>query len=804
MIGKTISHYRIIEKLGEGGMGVIYKAEDTKLRRPVALKFLPPELTRDPEAKERFIQEAQAASALDHPNICNIHEIDETPEGQLFICMAYYEGETLKETIKRGPVEARETVRIAMQIGQGLAKAHSHGIVHRDIKPANIVVTDEGVVKILDFGLAKLAGQIRLTKVSSTLGTVAYMSPEQAGGKEIDRRTDIWSLGVILYEMLTGRLPFKGEYEQAIMYSILNEAPVPLAPVRPDMPKDFERILDRALAKAPENRYQHVNEMVADLESCARQLGAAGSVGATGTFGATGPVGATGSFGAASAFGPAGPAPTPARPRRPARALPYGIAAVVIIVAAIVVGRLYFTAPHEKPITSLAVLPFQNLSADPEQEYFSDGMTEALIAELSKIKALRVISRTSVMRFKKSEKSLPEIARQLNVDAVVEGSVQHVQDEVRVTAQLVRAAPEKHLWANTYTQSYRNVLALESDIAQEIAREIHVTVTPEEQERIAASRPVNPAAHEAYLKGHFHLWKYTDSEVKLAIRYLEEAIAIDSMCAPAYIDLAEAYDYLYLEMLPKEFAQKVTYYARKALSIDPTIAEAYALLGDVKLVYDWDWKGAEADYKKAIELNPNDPVAHAYYGSYLSVIGRPDEALQKGIRANELNPLDLSMRVMLANRYFYSRQYDKAEALYRAIQSMDSTYALYYVGLGRIRSVQGRFDEAVSEYRKASRFNMAYASVGLAPALARSGNTSEARTMLAQLIRQSESGRPQQVAIAATYLALGERDSSLYWLEKAYDLRDGDLPWVRIMPMFDDIRSDARYVALMKKMGLEP
>ena len=286
MIGKTISHYRILEKLGEGGMGVVYKAEDTKLRRPVALKFLPPELTRDPEAKERFIQEAQAASALDHPNICNIHEIDETPEGQLFICMAYYEGETLKEKIKRDPLDAHEAIRVAMQIGQGLAKAHSHGIVHRDMKPANIVVTDEGVAKILDFGLAKLAGQVRLTKVSSTLGTVAYMSPEQAGGKEIDRRTDIWSLGVILYEMLTGRLPFKGEYEQAMMYSILNEAPVPLAPVRPDMPKDFERILDRALAKAPENRYQHVNEMVADLESCAGQLGAAGSLGATGSFGA--------------------------------------------------------------------------------------------------------------------------------------------------------------------------------------------------------------------------------------------------------------------------------------------------------------------------------------------------------------------------------------------------------------------------------------------------------------------------------------------------------------------------------------
>jgi serine/threonine protein kinase/Flp pilus assembly protein TadD len=774
MIGKTVSHYSIIEKLGEGGMGVVYKAEDTKLKRTVALKFLPQELTRDPEAKERFIQEAQAASALDHPNICNIHEIDETPEGQLFICMAYYEGETLKDKIKHGPLSALEAIRIAMQVGQGLAKAHSRGIVHRDIKPANIVITDDGVAKILDFGLAKLAGQVGLTRDSSTLGTVAYMSPEQARGDAVDHRTDIWSLGVMLYEMISGKLPFRGQYEQAMMYSILNEEPSPLKPIRPDMPKEIQRVFDMALAKRPDSRYQHISEMLAEFEACQKKLESA-----------------------RAAF-------EPSRPRRLAKVLPFAIAACAIFAAAIILSRIYLFAPHEEPITSIAVLPFQNLSADPEQEYFSDGVTEALIAELQKIKALRVISRTSVMRFKKSDKSLPEIAKQLNVDAVVEGSVQRVQDEVRVTAQLVRAAPEKHLWANTYTQSYRNILALESDIAQEIAGEIRVTVTPEERERLAASRPVNPAAHEAYLKGHFHLWKYTDTEVEKAIGYFEEAIAIDSTCAPAYVDLGEAYDYFAADMVPREFAQKVNTYARKALSIDPTIAEAYALLGDVNVMYDWDWNQAAINYRKAIALNPNDPVAHAYYATYLDVVGRFDEALQEAMRANELNPLDLSLRIMLANRYFYHRQYDKAEAIYREIQSMDSTYALCFVGLGRIRFVQGRFDEAVSEYKKALRLNAFYASEGLPAALAQSGNTSEARTMLAQLIRQSEAGRQKQVAIAGGYLALGERDSSFHWLDKAYELRDGSLPWVRLMPMFDDLRSDPRYVALMKKMGLEP
>jgi len=774
MIGKTISHYRILEKLGEGGMGVVYKAEDTKLKRAVALKFLPPELTRDPEAKERFIQEAQAASALDHPNICNIHEIDETGEGQLFICMAYYEGETLKERIRRGRLGAEETLSVAMQIGLGLAEAHSRGIVHRDIKPANIMITKDGVAKILDFGLAKLAGQARLTKTSSTLGTVAYMAPEQVRGEAMDHRADVWSLGVVLFEMISGKLPFKGDYEQSMMYSIINEEPLHVEWILPEAPKELRGVFEKALAKKPENRYRDIDEMNDALASCGGK-----------------PAGSKTSL-------------EPARPKRASRRIAGAIVAAAIVAAAIVLGRIYLFTPRERPIASIAVIPFQNISADPEQEYFSDGMTEALIAELSKIKALRVISRTSVMRFKKSEASLPEIARQLNVDAVVEGSVQRVHDDVRVTAQLVRATPEKHLWANTYMQSFENILALESEIAQAIAREIRVTVTPEERERLVASRPVNPAAHEAYLKGHFHLWKYTDTEVEKGIRYLEEAIAIDSTCAPAYVDLGHAYDYLSDELPPRDFARKVNAYAQKALSIDPTIAEVYALLGDVKVMYDWDWGGSETDFRKAIALNPNNAITRAYYAAYLSVMGRFDEALREATRANELNPLDLNVKFMLANRYFYLRQYDRAEALYREIQGMDSTYTLCHVGMGRMMFVQGRYEDAVSEYRKASGAKAAYASEGLGAALARSGNVSEARRELTRLIQRSDAGQQRQVYIAATYLALGKPDSSFYWLDKAYELRDGNLPWVRIAPFFDDLRSDPRYVALMKKLKLEP
>jgi TolB-like protein/Flp pilus assembly protein TadD len=773
MIGKTISHYRIFEKLGEGGMGVVYKAEDMKLKRTVALKFLPPELTRDPEAKARFIQEAQAASALDHPNICNIHEIDETADGRLFICMAYYEGETLKERIGRGSLLTADAVGIAMQIGTGLAKAHAQGIVHRDVKPANIVITTDGVAKILDFGLAKLAGQVGLTRDSSTLGTVAYMSPEQVRGDAVDERTDIWALGVVLFQMVAGKLPFKGDYEQAIMYSIVNEEAASLGAARPEAPQELRGVVAKALAKAPDARYRRMAEMLADLESV-RQKQAPGASAARRV-----------------------------KPARVKRELVIAVCASVAVVAAVVLARTYVFAPREKPIASLAVLPFQNISGDPEQEYFSNGITEALITELSKIEALRVISRTSVMQFKESDKPLPDIAARLHVDAVVEGSVQRVQDEVRVTAQLVRAVPEKHLWANTYTQSYVNVLTLESDISQEIAREIRVTVTADEKERIAASRPVNPAAHEAYLKGHYYLSKLNPADVGRAMEYLSQSIAIDSTYAPAYVDVAAVYDMTIVDLTPREVVDKINTCARKALSLDPTISEAHALLGEVKLTYDWDWPGAEAEYRKALALDPNSPLAHGMYGQYLMVVGRSDEALRESIRAKELNPLDMTTVLMLSNKYYFRREYDKAAALIGEAQERDSTNIICYLMLGRLRLAQGKYEEAVSLYRKGLGDSTG-AFEGFGAALARSGRTDAARRTIAYSKSLCQSGAAGEVDIARTFLALEEPDSAFYWLGRAYDLRDVNLPWVRIDPMFDGIRSDPRYAALMKRLKLEP
>ena len=777
MIGKTISHYRILEKLGEGGMGVVYKAEDTKLKRTVALKFLPSELIRDPEAKERFIQEAQAASSLDHNSICTVHEIGETDDEQIFIAMACYEGETLKNKIKRGPMDLNEAIRVAIQVGEGLAKAHAQGIVHRDIKPANIIATDDGVAKVLDFGLAKLVGQVRLTKTSSTLGTVAYMSPEQARGDEVDSRTDIWSLGVVLYEMIAGRLPFKGEHEQAMMYSILNEEPLPLSSLRPDLSKDIQSVFGKALAKAREERYQHINEMVADLKSCEKKLEA---------------VKAT---------------PEAAQRRRLRKFLPYlvaGCGVLVVLVALVIWWRIY--TPREKPITSLAVLPFRNLSADSEQEYFSDGMTEAIIKELSQIRALRVISRTSVMRYKNTEKMVPEIARELGVDAVVEGSVLRAGQDVRITAQLIAAHPEKHLWADDFTRTLENVLLLQSEVAQAIAREIKVAVTPGERERMARARVVDPEAHEAYLKGKYFLGKSMARDWNRSVEYFQQAIDKDSTFALAYAGMAEAYDNLgSMGILPpREAWPKVKAYTEKALTLDPALAEGILLIAEVKFGYDWDAKGAEEYYKRALELDPNLALAHFWYGFYLTSQGRFDEGIAEIKRAAHLDPLAAAMMNWVAFAYGLAGEYDSASVYLERAAEIDSSDASIYWTRGSLYLRQGKYAEAIEVAQKGVSRGITPCLEDLAVAYALSGQTGKARESLSKLFERIGDGYYSPMAIARIYCALGDRERVFEYLEKAYRERDIVLVMPALAsPWCDFIKSDPRYHDLMKKVGLD-
>ncbi len=775
MIGQTISHFHILEKLGEGGMGVVYKAEDTHLKRTVALKFLPPELTRDEEAKGRFIREAQAASALDHHNICNVHEIDVTPEGQIFIVMAHYEGETLKKRVERGPLPMDEAIELAIQAGSGLAKAHEAGMVHRDIKPANIMVTGEGEAKILDFGLAKLARQSKLTKVGTTLGTFAYMSPEQTRGEEVDHRTDIWSLGVVLYEMITGQSPFKGEYENAVVYSILNTHQAPMAGLRTGVPTELERIVEKALAKNPAERYQHADDFVADLRSVKRRL-------------------ETGETPRAAV----GPGRLKKRPW-------FLYAGLVVVIVGVILAVILLMTPTGEPLDSIAVLPFQNLSADPEQEYFSDGMTEALIAELSRIQALRVISRTSIMRYKKTDKSLPQIAKELNVSAVIEGSVQRVQNDVRITAQLVKAAPEKHLWANSFTKNFKNILALQSEVAQAIAREIRITVTPEERQRLASSRPVNPEAHEVYLKGRFFINKFTEADVRKGISYFEQAIAKDSSYALAYAGLAEGYDGLCNlgVMSTKDAFPRIRTLAMKALSIDETLAEAYAIIGDIESS-EWNWQGAEENFKRAVALNQNYATGHVYYTWYLLMMKRNDEALCEGKRALEVDPLWPFTKVVLAWTFFYKQQYDSAMAQVKEALSIDSNFVFGHRTLGDFYSFTGKYEDAIAEYQKLIALGDYSAHAAVAWAYARSGNAMKARHILADL----KTKYVPPVFFTLAYIALGEWDRAFEWLERAYEEHDPFLLMIiAIPPGFDtdadSFREDPRFHAFVKKMGLE-
>jgi serine/threonine-protein kinase len=814
MVGKTISHYRVIEKLGSGGMGVVYKAEDMKLGRMVALKVLPPERVADPNRRRRFIQEARAASALNHPNIITIHDIDEA-EGVHFIAMEYVAGKTLDRLMAGRGLRLNEALKYAVQMAAALTKAHSAGIVHRDLKPTNVMVTDDGLVKVLDFGLAKLTEAVPtgeaetvatvgpVTEEGTVVGTVGYMSPEQAEGKPVDARSDIFSFGSVLYEMLTGQRAFRGETKASTIAAILREEPKPLSQVVEGLPREVERLVKRCLRKDPAHRVQHMDDLKVALEELKEESDSGGLAEAP-------LVGAVPRLRERAQEG--------SLPRRGRVPLPYiagGILATLAVVLALAVGlnvaklrdRLLGVAAPPR-IESLAVLPLENLSRDPEQEYFADGMTDALIAELGQIGSLRVISRTSAMRYKKTDKPLPQIARELNVDALIEGSVLRSGDRVRVTAQLIGAVPERHLWARSYERDLRDVLTLQSEVAQAIANEIRIKVTPQVQARLARARPVSPEAHEAYLKGLYYRNLRTEDGLKKSIDSLQQAIEKDPGYALAYVGLADSYSVLtsWGLMAPREAYPRAKAAALKALELDETLAEAHASLGVVSNEYDWDWVGAEKEFKRAIELNPGYAFARHAYAEYLSQMGRHNEAIAEIKRAQELDPLSLAINAIVGYVFFHARRYDEAIAQYRSTLELNAGFYPAHLFLGWAYEQQKLYDEAISEYRKAIALEQgsprvaAYLALGYAAA----GKRTEALKIISNLRQLSKQRYVSPYGIAQVYTALGDFDQAFAWLEKAYEERPYELLYLKVDPRNDPLRSDPRFQDLLRRMNFPP
>ena len=803
MIGQTISHYRIVEKLGRGGMGVVYKAEDTRLHRFVALKFLPDEVAKDPQALSRFEREAQAASALNHPNICTVYDIGKY-EGQPFIAMELLEGQSLTSLIEGKPLPTEELVDLAVQIANALDAAHSKGIVHRDIKPDNIFVTDLGPAKVLDFGLAKVApagqrveaaaemsatptvtAQEFMTNPGVAMGTVAYMSPEQVRAEKLDQRTDLFSFGLVLYEMATGRRAFSGASQGVVFEAILNRAPAAPRLFHPELPPKLEEIIQKALEKDRTLRYQSAADLRADLQRLRRE-----------------------SSSVEPAVSPR-VVPTWRAPRGWPLAAAGTLVALLVVLLGLNLGGLrnkILVSIEGGGIHSLAVLPLQNLSGDKEQDTFADGMTEELINSLAKIGSLRVISRTSIMTYKGERRPLPEIARKLNVDAVVEGTVLRSKDRVRITAELIDAASDKQMWAQSYERDLHDIFNLQSEVAQAIAREVKVKLTPDEEARLRDVRRVAPEAFDAVVRGRY-LWNKRDEEsLRKGLEQFRQAIDVDPTYAAAYVGLADCYNALgYSNYLsPEDSFPRAKAAALKALELDPTLADAHASLGYATMYFDWNFQQAESEFRRAIELNPNAAIAHQWYAYLLTAMERPAEGLAEIERAQKLDPLSVPINTDMAFTYYYTGRSEEAVRFVKTALEMNPKFPLGHFWLGRIYTSQGRYDDAIAEFTKVGALRSwqpTMAALGFLYGVW--GKPVEARRILDEfdaLVKQDR--YRSSYAVGVVYAGLGNRPETFQQLESAYAERSHWLVWLNRDPRWDSVRNDPRFKDLVRRVGL--
>jgi len=794
--GSRLGPYEIQALLGSGGMGEVYRAHDPRLRRTVALKVLSSDFAADPDRRARFEREAQSIAALNHPNIVTIYSVEEAG-GVLFLTMELVDGHPLGDLIVKGGLPLARILHVAIPLADAVNAAHQKGITHRDLKPANVMVTTDGRMKVLDFGLAKVTDQAPLAATASALptametsegrivGTVAYMSPEQAEGRLVDQRSDIFALGVLLYELATGERPFKGDTNVSLLSSIIKDTPRPITDVKPAVPRELARIVRHCLVKDPEYRYQTAKDLRNDLHQLKLDSDSGDLDARRGT-----------------------PPATAGRPAPRGRTVLIAAAiALALLATALIGGWLWTTRPPAGgPIDSLAVLPFVNVGADPNAEYLSDGITENLINSFSQVPALRVVPRSTTFRYKGRDVDFATIGRELSVRAVLTGRVVQRGDTLNIQTELVDVAEDAQLWGRQYARPFADLITVQQEIATAVSEQLRLRTAAVRQQQAAMGSTENPEAHQLYLRGQYAWNRRTGPSLQRAVEYFLRAIDKDPDYGLAWARLADCYGLygFYGAGSPREAGPRAKEAALRALRIDETLDEARATLGWIHATYDWDWAGAEKEFQRALELDPDNGLATSRYTVLLEATGRMDEALARVRRAQELEPASLIISSVVGRRFFYARRYDQALAELRRALELDPNFVQAHLYLGWVYERDRKFEEAIAELLKAYTLSDGESETAgaLGHAYAVAGRTAEAEKIIASMKEQRSRRYVAPFDFALIYLGLGARDTAFEWLEKAYDDRSTWLFWIRVDPRLDPVRSDPRFRDLLKRMRI--